>query len=200
LDDTEYGDPQLGGNGPQVKGVLLELSEEQLDFLRAGIAVVGLSSHIECPPTNLGETSHGKLKANNWLVLFTLISTMVLIHLWVLSNLSRHYQLLQTLHHLVLCTHIVCTFSTFNNTAKVFDKHYILFCQGMKLLFPHAHSKPNHHFVMHYGWLLRFWGPIMALSEFLYERVHGLLHIRKSKMPGSNSCLQVLLEDTARDR
>jgi hypothetical protein len=28
---------------------------------------------------------------------------------------------------------------------------------------------------MHIGALLKFWGPLMVLSEFTYERINGLL-------------------------
>jgi hypothetical protein len=168
-DGGEYREPAAG------KGVPSEFSPAQLELLRVGLADVILPSHIERPPTNLGMKQHGKLKADNWLVLFTIMFPMILLRMWDSSGNTRHRQLLENLHHLVLCTNIVCAFSTSDEAADEFDRHYVLFRKGMRKLFPHAHSKPNHHYAMHYGWLLKFWGPLMALSEFPYERVNGIL-------------------------
>ncbi|KAJ7165250.1 hypothetical protein C8R46DRAFT_1035855 [Mycena filopes] len=39
---------------------------------------------------------------------------------------------------------------------------------------PEFHSKPNHHFANHYTPILKFWGPLGALSEFAGERLNGL--------------------------
>jgi len=42
------------------------------------IANVIILSWINCPLANLGDKCHGKLKANHWLILFTVIFPLIL--------------------------------------------------------------------------------------------------------------------------
>jgi hypothetical protein len=45
----------------------------------------------------------------------------------------------------------------------------------MLRLFPHTHLVPNHHYILHTPAQLLYWGPLMALSEWFYERMNGQL-------------------------
>ncbi|KAF8239983.1 hypothetical protein L208DRAFT_1235520, partial [Tricholoma matsutake] len=42
-------------------------------------------------------------------------------------------------------------------------------------LFPHRPSKPNHHYTMHNGAHLKYWGPLASFSEFPGEEMNGKL-------------------------
>jgi len=59
--------------------------------------------------------------------------------------------------------------------ATSFEKHYLQYRKSSQLLFPNASSCPNHHYAMHIPDLLQFWGLLIKLSEFPYERHNGLL-------------------------
>jgi hypothetical protein len=149
-------------------------SKAQLQQIRAAIAEVQLPTWIERPPTNLGEKRHGKLKADHWLTLFTIILPMALVEMWAYGT-PRERQLLVNLEQLVFCTHIACSYSTCDAEADKFDQVYSMYRRGLQELFPDIKSKPNHHYAMHIGALLKFWGPLMVLSEFAFERINGLL-------------------------
>ncbi|KAJ7060357.1 hypothetical protein C8F01DRAFT_1292717 [Mycena amicta] len=119
----------------------------ELQFIRDGIRDVKLPTHVDRPPTNLGEASHGKLKADTVLILFSVIFPLIIPQLWwgkapkLLIN-SRII-IFTTVSHSNFCSHF----------------------------FPDI---PNHPYAMHYAALMKFWGPMAALSKFAGERMNGI--------------------------
>jgi hypothetical protein len=158
-------------------------NKTELAAMHAGLADIVLPTCVDRPPTNLGKKSHRKLKADNWIVLFTFMLPMSVLELWHDSGSAFKKGLLQNLEYLVLCTHIVCSFATSIANANAFDHYYVLYCCGLHTLFPKSGSVPNHHYAMHIGWLLKFWGPLMAVAEFAYEWINGLLQKSANKQP-----------------
>jgi hypothetical protein len=150
-------------------------SKTQLQHIRACITDIILPSWVERPPTNLGEKRHGRLKADNWLVLITVILPMAMVDMWYQSKVARDLALLRNFEILCFCTHLACSYSTSNAQADLFDHWYRQYRQGIKDLFPDVKSRPNHHFASHIGDMLKFWGPVIVLCEFAYERINGLL-------------------------
>ena len=149
---------------------------DTLKKIRACIADVGLPSWMDRPPVNLGEKSHGKLKADGWYVLFAVILPLALVENWTLPSSGEHEALLlENFYSLVLCTHIVCSYSTTNALADAFRANYINYRRSSHELFPNSPDVPNHHFAMHIRDQLKFWGPLMMVSEFAGERMNGLL-------------------------
>ncbi|KAK6988495.1 hypothetical protein R3P38DRAFT_2364475, partial [Favolaschia claudopus] len=55
---------------------------EAMAFIHAGLASVVIPAWIDRPPVTLGEKTHGKLKADNWLVLFTIFFPSIIPELW----------------------------------------------------------------------------------------------------------------------
>ncbi|KAJ7632000.1 hypothetical protein DFH06DRAFT_1101506 [Mycena polygramma] len=149
-----------------------ELSDTCLKAIRACIRDVDLPTWVVRPPNNLGEAIHGKLKAQEYLVLFTVILPLVLPELWWQGDESDKAQL-QNFYHLAACTNILASFSASNAEADNYTTIYRLYRTDLPELFPGFHSMPNHHFAMHNGALLKFWGPLATLSEFPGERMNG---------------------------
>jgi hypothetical protein len=147
----------------------------QLAFIRACIADVVLPTWMARPPKNLGEKSHGKLKADNWFVLFTVHLLVALVELWGVSSDARQRQLLGNFANLVTCTNIVCSFSVTDAQADEYTTCYVRYRQTLRSLFPGMRSVPNLHYAMHNGPQMKFWGPLMAVSEFAYEQHNGTL-------------------------
>lgn len=146
-----------------------------LSQIRECITNSTLPSWIDRPPHNLGEKSHGKLKADHWFTLFTIFFPLILPEIWSTQSTSRSEKLLDNLHDLVTCTHIVGSYTTSIEMAQIFNDHYFRYRESSHRLFPNVTSRPNHHFAMHIPDLLCFWGPLIKLSEFPYERHNGLL-------------------------
>ncbi|PPQ76394.1 hypothetical protein CVT24_007928 [Panaeolus cyanescens] len=152
-------------------------TQSQLDAIRCCIADVVIPSWIDRPPSNLGEASHGKLKADEWLTLITIFLPMILPEIWYES---AYHTLLQNFAYLVTCTNVVCSYTVSPFFANLYTNHYVAYRKSSLALFPECKSRPNHHFAMHNGELMQYWGPLILLSEFTGERFNGILQKTKT--------------------
>lgn len=144
----------------------------ELNIIRTCIQDVSLPTWVSRPPANLGEAKHGKLKAQELLVLFTVIFPLIIPELWW-SQDEIETALLKNFHQLTICTNIICSYTTSEAAADEYTGNYIQYRSSMVQLFPHFNTVPNHHYAMHNGRMLKFWGPLASLSEFPGERMNG---------------------------
>ncbi|KAL1660029.1 hypothetical protein GGF50DRAFT_64061, partial [Schizophyllum commune] len=133
-------------------------SPHELQFIRTSIRNILRPSSVERPPTNLGEASHGKLKAQVYLTLFTIDLPLILPLLWWKSPNPVHSLLLDNLHDLVSALNIVAAFETSAEEADKYTTHVTQYRISKRTLFPNHPSRPNHHYAMHIGQLLKYWG------------------------------------------
>lgn len=163
-------------------------TETELQAIRNCISNVTIPTWVQRPPTNLGEKIHGKLKAHEYLSLFTCILPLIIPELWYSPTATElHRQHLYSFHHLVSATHIISSFKTSNAAADSYTYHYKQYRQSIQTLFPQHSSKPNHHYAMHNGPLLKYWGPLAAFSEFPGERMNGMFQKIKTNKKFSKS-------------
>jgi hypothetical protein len=168
-----------------------DFSESQLLSIRDCIQNITIPTWVQRPPVNLGDPSHGKLKAHEYLTLFTSIFPLIIPELWYGPNTSRTDQEhLQCFHHLVSATNIIASFTASFKKADDYMYHYISYRALIQRLYPHFPSKPNHHYAMHNGDLMKWWGPLPCLSEFFGERVNGMLQSTNTNQRLSRSLLQ----------
>jgi len=146
-----------------------------MSHIRSGLAAVTVPSWLECPPTNLSEKTHGKLKANTWRILFTVFFPLILPELWHGAPDNHSNLLLENFHLLVYCTNIVCSNIVTSDMPGLYAQYYQAYLLTSKDLFPHAKPQPNHHYAMHNTEQLRFWGPLLQVSEFFGEQQNGQL-------------------------
>lgn len=179
LDDDEDFEPDEESEDETTEGDEIQptcvFNEESLSKIRDCLFNAAIPTWLARPPTNLGEKSHGKLKADQWLVLFSVFLPLVLPEIWSATGDKYQQSLLSNFADLVTCTNIVCAYSTSNTAADAYMEHYVRYRQSSTKLFPNVGSRPNHHYAMHNGDLLRYWGPLIRLSEFAYERHNGSL-------------------------
>jgi hypothetical protein len=150
---------------------IFNFTTEELEMIRSCIRDVQLPTWVQRPPGNLGEASHGKLKAHELLVLFSVIFPLIIPKLWWGGG-EREDQLLQSFCDLVSSTNIIAAYSVTNAEADAYTEHYINYRASIQQLYGFS-SRPNHHYAMHNGDLLKFWGPLSLLSEFPGERMNG---------------------------
>ncbi|PPQ99837.1 hypothetical protein CVT24_009631 [Panaeolus cyanescens] len=171
--DGDVSDDDIAHSAPAAS----TFTTDELQQIRSCLSDSTIPSWVERPPVNLGEKSHGKLKADQWLKLYTVFLPLVLPELWLSSGSTssnpRRLELLNNFHSLVLCTHKVCAYATSNDDADLYLHHYISYRRSSQTLFPHAPSRPNHHYAMHNADLLKFWGPLIRISEFPFEHHNG---------------------------
>ncbi|EDR02599.1 uncharacterized protein LACBIDRAFT_308244 [Laccaria bicolor S238N-H82] len=100
--------------------------DAQLQAIRNCISNVTLPTWAQQPPTNLGEPSHGKLKAHEYLMLFSCIFPLIIPEFWHSETMTNlQHQHLQSFHHLVAATNILSSFKTSNASADEYTGHYI---------------------------------------------------------------------------
>lgn len=153
-------------------------TRDEISRIRACLADVVVPSWIERPPINLGEKSHGKLKADQWFVLFSIFLPLIIPEIWSTQSsrkYAHHHALLNNFYDLVTCTNIVCAYSVTPESPDAYLDHYISYQKSSRTLFPNTGTRPNHHYAMHNADLMAFWGPLMRLSEFAGERHNGSL-------------------------
>ncbi|KAJ7677005.1 hypothetical protein DFH06DRAFT_1266270 [Mycena polygramma] len=148
--------------------------KEDMDFIHEALADIVIPSWIDRPPTNLGEKSHGKLKADNWFVLFIIFFPLIMPELWH-NKARREQKLLDNLHDLVSATNTLCSYTTSPAEADTYTERYRSYLASSQTLFPGLSTRPNHHYARHNGKLLKWWGPLIKLGEFFYESHNGRL-------------------------
>ncbi|KAJ3926077.1 MAG: hypothetical protein NXY57DRAFT_906240 [Lentinula lateritia] len=175
FDDDVSEDPDYQPINENQQGVF-NFSDKQITYIRGCIKNIMLPTWVDRPPVNLGEVKHGKLKAHDYLTLFTSIFPLIIPHLWWNNDeQSQEYKLFESYIHLTASTNIICSFKTSNSEAEKFSFHYTKYRESTRHLFPECHDLPNHHFAMHNEQLLKYWGPMPALSEFPGEQLNGML-------------------------
>ena len=151
-------------------------SSSELAAIRDCISNISLPTWVGRPPSNLGNKSHGKLKAHEFLSLYSAIFPLIIPEFWHSPTATEtQTKYLECFHHLVSATNITCSFRTSNEEADRYTHHYTEYRKLTAALFPDSHSQPNHHWAMHVGSQLKYWGPNPPISEFFGERMNGML-------------------------
>jgi hypothetical protein len=170
-DDADFTPPDP--NFDPITGAF-NFTPDQLAAIRACIKDVQLPTWVGRPPTNLGEASHGKLKAQELLTLFTVIFPLIIPQLWWEKS-ETAMKLLDNFYHFVGAINIIASYSTSDTMAEEYRVHFTQYRRGIQELWPRIDSLPNHHLAMHNPELLKFWGPLSVISEFPGERMNGEL-------------------------
>jgi hypothetical protein len=175
--DIELPEDEDGCDNPDFIGVdpgAFQFTSEQVKAIRQCITDVMLPSWVEHPPGNLGESKHGKLKAHQLWVLFSIIFPLIIPEFWLNGDEVENLRL-ENFCHLVASLNLLATYSTLEKEADEFQGHFISYWRTMKDLHPGFPSMPNHHYSMHFPQLMKFWGPMGTLSEFSGECLNGQL-------------------------
>ncbi|KAJ7219727.1 hypothetical protein C8J57DRAFT_1537022 [Mycena rebaudengoi] len=152
-----------------------KFTPERLEKIRSCIREVSLPTWVHRPPGNLGEKTHGKLKAEEFLTLFSVIFPLVLPEMQLDDDPIRHEAMFKSFCHLVAATNIVSSFKNSNSAADAFTNHYAYYFESIKTLFPDVNTKPNHHYAWHDADILKNWGPLASQNKFMGERINGML-------------------------
>lgn len=181
-DEEENGDKEFFA----VPEDAFEMSTQQIRAIQLCIRNVWLPSWVERPPQNLGESKHGKLKAHQLHVLFSVIFPLIIPELWFNGD-EVEQRRLANFCNLVASLNILGSYSASNGDADMFTQHYHSYLQSKQELYPDFHSLPNHHFAYHYPDQIKFWGPMSTISEFPGEKLNGeLANIPTNKHPGKS--------------
>jgi len=138
-------------------------------------------SWLTSVPTNLGEPSHGKLKADQWRTLSSTYLPISLICLWDKTHNDadqRSHQckkLLEVTLSLISAVIIASSRTTSQENADLYLHHMQNYLKGLRELFPRYNFLPNQHMALHLAEYLQLYGPVHSWWTFPFERLIGML-------------------------
>ncbi|KAF8801630.1 hypothetical protein BYT27DRAFT_7173847 [Phlegmacium glaucopus] len=157
------------------------LTAQEMAEIRSDIENMITPSWLTSVPTNLGEPSHGKLKADQWRTLGTTYLPISLIRLWdqLEDSSDKHSQqckkLLEVTLSLISAVVIASSRTTSKEKADLYLHYMQNYLQGLHELFPQYRFLPNQHMALHLAEYLRFYGPVHSWWTFPFERLIGML-------------------------
>ena len=138
-------------------------------------------SWLASVPKELGQPTHGKLKADQYRVLATTYLPVSLVRLWGLEENSssprakRRREILDITLTLFSAVKVATALSTSRPKAERYLQLMRSYINGLKVLFPNYEFRPNHHMALHIYDCLLLFGPVHSWWTFPLERIIGML-------------------------
>jgi hypothetical protein len=152
------------------------LTPDELSELRSDIEHMYTPSWLTSVPTNLGDPSHGKLKADQWRTAGTTYLPVSLIRLWHrLKDNNQRKKLLAATLSLMSAVIVASSWTASQEKADLYLHHMQTYLNGLRELFPQYRFLPNQHMALHLAEYLRFYGPVHSWWTFPFERLIGML-------------------------
>jgi len=162
---------------------LLEMgiSQDDLKVIRDDIAATVRPRWHATPPPNLGQVSHGKLKADEWRSCFEFDIPVSLLRIET-QRIASGRQTDEYRAKLVHSTFLLATAIRWATSHRMSTKHIEQYTKTMKNylktlkdLRPNQRFRPNHVNALLIGKYLRLYGPVRGWWMFPFERVIGNL-------------------------
>lgn len=147
---------------------------DDLREIRSDIRNVHVPSWVQSVPSDLGDVSHGKLKADQWRSLACIYILIPLMRLWSTASGARPVALYLTFT-LVSAVLVATSRTTSHRHAEVYLHLMTSYVEGLKQHFPDFAPHPNHHLAFHLAEYILQYGPIHEWWTFPFERIIGML-------------------------
>lgn len=167
--------------------------------LRSDIENMITPSWLTSVPTNLGESSHGKLKADQWRTLGTTYLPVSLIRIWdqLKDGDDRRSEqckkLLEVTLSLISAVIIASSRTTSLANAELYLHHMQSYLKGLREIFPEYRFLPNQHMALHLAECLRLYGPAHSWWTFPFERMIGMLERIPTNFQNGRFCFAFIL-------
>lgn len=169
------------------------LIEQMLEHTRHVIRKTIIPTWLAKVPKQFGTATAGTLKAAAWKTAISVYLPLSLITLWTLnqqgvpSPSSRESRttkesgdfedlksdILHNTMHLAQAVRLAYRRRTSLKISDDYKFHVARYLEGLSSLYPHAPSRPNHHFMFHIGDFLPLFGPAYGWHCFPFERLIG---------------------------
>lgn len=169
-----------------------QISKRELKQIWIHLATTTRPSWHRAPPSNLGQPSHGKLKADQWRSAMEFDIPVSIAQMWMRDDVGaisedardpariqheRRMKLARSTLLLAEVMHWATSDVTSQDHADRYTDTLQSYLELIRDLYPDLPFRPNHHSALHLGpFLLRF-GPIRGWWMFPFERLIG--HLRK---------------------
>ncbi|VDB95794.1 unnamed protein product [Peniophora sp. CBMAI 1063] len=147
--------------------------------IKETIARTQMPSSADKTPSDWGTKGHGRITGGQWLVIGTVHLPITLIPLWGHPSASQHERDLLEFYMTTVAVVCIGTLRVISLADTVdFDDAAQQYFEGKKRLFKDETIRPYDHLLLHYGDVLRWYGPSAAHDGSFYERhirrLHGL--------------------------
>jgi hypothetical protein len=189
IEQTEYRDE--GADTATRLGQVL--TDEEMALIWSDLARISTPTWVTPIPLDLGSSSHGKLKADQWRTLGITHLPLSLIRLWGLQDSTdpraqKCRELLDVTISLMSAVVLASSRVTSPSIAAAYLTHMKAYMEGIKKLFPQYRFRPNHHMALHlHEYLCRF-GPVHSWWTFPFERIIGMLERIPTNFKIGGSC------------
>lgn len=161
--------------------ILLEMgiSQDDLKAIRDDIAATTRPRWHAAPPANLGQVSHGKLKADEWRSCFEfdLPVSLLRINTWRSVSGEQTDKYRAKLVHSTFLLAIAIRWATSHHMSTKNVEKYTeamkTYLKTLRDLLPSQRFRPNHVNALLVGDYLRLYGPVRGWWMFPFERVIG---------------------------
>ncbi|PPQ96460.1 hypothetical protein CVT26_010514 [Gymnopilus dilepis] len=156
------------------------LQPNEMEAIHMDLQQLLTPSWMTSVPLNLGQASHGKLKADQWRALGTTHLAIALIRLWSLTTANdersrKCYEVMKVTLSLISAIILATSHEVSTANADAYLDHMLDYLNGIKRLFPGYKLKPNHHMALHIHRYLILFGPVHTWWAFPFERLVGSL-------------------------
>ena len=137
---------------------------------------LALPSWVSPAPKHPGESSWGKFTADQWKSFCTINLPITLIRLWgAKPHDSREYRMLANFMHLVTAVKLATMRQMTERRILKYESHMRKYLTTLLELYPDTTITPYQHMALHFGDMLRRFGPTHAWRCFPFERYNYLL-------------------------
>lgn len=173
------------------------LLAEEIEEIWSDIDQLLTPTWMTSVPFQVGSSSHGKLKADQWRTLGTTHLLLSLTRLWGLQNdgSPRSVKCLEILDVTVslISAIIIATSHTITSaSASAYQERMLDYINGIKRLFPDYNIHPNHHMSLHIPEFLLLFGPVHSWWTFPFERLIGSIQ----RIPNNGKLVRLFLKNT----
>ena len=190
------------------------LGRETLTEIWNDMERMGLPSWVAPAPHEPGTARHGKFSADQWRTFCTINLVFSLIRLWGREDKdSRKHRMLANFMDLITAVKIAHSRTMTPSRISQYEFHMHRYMVTLLELYPGTRVAPNQHLSLHYGSLLRQFGPTHAWRSFAFERYNyfmqktktnmkfGVYEVRDSQaIPSNRNCITGELEQTMFNR
>ncbi|KAJ3872925.1 hypothetical protein F5051DRAFT_288753, partial [Lentinula edodes] len=166
------------------------LGKDTLAAIREDMEKLRTPSWMAAAPNHPGEASQGKFTADQWRTFCTVNLPITLIRLWgSLPHEERRYEMLVNFMHLITSIRLADMRVMTEERIQTFERHYRAYLTGIigfemkdRLggLYPHTRVTPYQRMMLHFGDLLRLFGPVHSWRCFAFERFNYILQTTKT--------------------
>ncbi|KAJ4469701.1 hypothetical protein C8J55DRAFT_402989, partial [Lentinula edodes] len=157
----------------KVAGVL---GKATLAEVRTDMERLRLPSWAPTAPSNPGDTTHGKFTADQWRAFCTVNLPITLIRLWgSLPEENRKFKMLENFMFLVTAVRLANMRTITEGQIQDFEQNIRAYLEQLRILYPHTNITVYQHMMLHFGSLLRRFGPVHSWRCFPFERYNYIL-------------------------